>query len=242
MIEKLNKLPWNKTVWRYMDLPKFLDLITTEKLFFANCSKLTDKYEGVLPQENIDQIARNLQKNSNVSEQKAKDVALKQADIVRSFKDFTLLNCWSMSREESYALWKVYLGNSNAGVAVKTNIKKLTQSIKSDEKIYMGEVKYTNFIKGEPHVTTVITRKSPFYKYEEELRLFIPNQIIFNEENRVAKHPNGMKISVDTKELIDEIFISPFAGNWFETVLRKTLEELNPKLLDKIKRSAIRDV
>ena len=40
-------------IWRYMDVGKFLSLITTETLFFANAAAMEDPYEGFtrLPSE-----------------------------------------------------------------------------------------------------------------------------------------------------------------------------------------------
>jgi hypothetical protein len=35
-----------KTIWRYMDLPKFISLIHKKSLFFTKASKLYDPYEG----------------------------------------------------------------------------------------------------------------------------------------------------------------------------------------------------
>lgn len=247
--KRLRTPRWNKVVWRYMDLPKFLDLITTEKLFFANASQLTDKYEGILPEKNIIRIKDSLISRLGISEQEALDVAREENEIIRSHKKYTMVNCWSMHKEESYALWKIYLGNSASGIAIRTNVKALTDSIKCQEDLYLGEVQYNNYIKEEHNIYTVITRKTPYYKYEKELRLFIPRQLtptgkkneITDREIKIAKHPYGMRIPVNIDLLIHDIYISPFVGDWFESVLREVLKKVKPSLLPRIKRSLIQD-
>jgi hypothetical protein len=91
-----------------------------------------------------------------------------------------------------------------------------------------------------------MTRKSPFYKYEQELRLLIDQVKIGKDEKGekmivANKNPNGLKVPIDVNELIQEIYISPFMGDWFEEMLRMTLVKINPALVDKIKRSDIQD-
>lgn len=49
------KLPKNseeKMIWRYMDLPKFIDLIDRRALFFTKASRYPDPYEGTIPKHN----------------------------------------------------------------------------------------------------------------------------------------------------------------------------------------------
>lgn len=227
-----------------MDLPKFLDLVTSEELFFANCATFSDKYEGEIPIRNQEGIKKRFIQDFGYSDEEAHIRMLKQVEVTRRFKEYTLVNCWSGDRNESYALWKIYLGNSSSGVAIKTNAKGLENAlVNNNHDIYMGMVSYKDFITDEPNQFNVLTRKSPHYKYEEELRLFILNQFEFNEKEKpVASHPYGLKVQVDLDELISEIYISPFVGDWFEKMLRESLEKVRPSLVGKIKRSVIRDV
>ena len=246
--DKLKHPRGNKKIWRYMDLPKFLDLVTSGELYFANVSSMSDQYEGLLPQSNVREIKKILSGVASISEKESEAIANRSVENIRQFKKFTLVNCWSMHTIESFALWKIYLGVSGSGVAIRTNAKALVKSLgDSGVDIQMGEVSYKNYIKEQPDILNITTRKSPFYSYEEELRLFIINQfeLIKNEEleteMRIAKFPNGLKVPIDVNELIQEIYISPFMGDWFEEMLRKTLKEINPALVDKIKRSEIQD-
>ncbi|MBA7585008.1 hypothetical protein ES708_26977 [subsurface metagenome] len=163
----------NTIIWRYMGIDKFLHLITQNQLFFTRLSKMTDKYEGTLPE-------RNFIKRMNELIQKGIDPfpkALKEKKNLESFRNFTFLNCWTIGREESYALWKIYLGGASCGVAIKSTVSKLRKSIEretSEQDFYIGEVEYTNYIKDDlPNPIQLTVTKSLYYEYESELRVFL---------------------------------------------------------------------
>jgi hypothetical protein len=46
---------------------------------------------------------------------------------------------------------------------------------------------------------------------------------------------------VDLNELIDEIYLSPFVGKWFDKTIIEILNKVNPTLSQKIKNSEILD-
>ena len=48
-------------------------------------------------------------------------------------------------------------------------------------------------------------------------------------------------VSVDVETLIEKLYLSPFAGSWFEDTFRSLVTALNPKLADLITLSGIRD-
>ncbi len=236
----------NKKIWRYMDLPKFLDLVTSEELYFANSSTLSDKYEGELPAGNLKQLKKAYMEEQKYSEAQAQEAADMAIEVAQEVKSNTLVNCWSMNTIESFALWKIYLGSAGSGVGIRTNVKALRESlVGTDIDIEMGEVSYRNYLENI-NKNYIMTRKSPFYKYEQELRLLIDQVKIGKDEKGekmivANKNPNGLKVPIDVNELIQEIYISPFMGDWFEEMLRMTLVKINPALVDKIKRSDIQD-
>ena len=244
--EKLKHPHGNKKIWRYMDLPKFLDLVTSEELFFANSSTLSDKYEGELPLGNLKTLKRAYMRDKDYSEYQAQEAANMAIEVARDVKSNTLINCWSMNTIESFALWKIYLGSAGSGVGIRTNVKALRKSLsQTDIDIEMGEVSYRNYLENI-NKSYIMTRKSPFYKYEQELRLLIDEVEVGKDEKGEKmiienKHPVGLKVPINVNELIQEIYISPFMGDWFEEMLRKTLTQINPSLVEKIRRSDIQE-
>ena len=244
--KELTEPAWNATIWRYMGLDKLIDLILSSSLFFTNSSKLTDKYEGGVPRKNLESAEKLLGDMSATSS----DLDRALSDHIRkyqSYKDLTLVNCWSINPSESYALWKIYLGGSKSGVALKSNVKNLKEAINKgndsfDEDIYIGKVSYTDFIPKTITRQKVITTKNPFYEFENELRLFILHE---RENISSGSLPYDIKfgrsIKVDLDTLINKIYLSPFAGPWFEETFKNLIKKIKPSFLDKVIISDIQD-
>ncbi|MBU0558175.1 MAG: hypothetical protein KJ799_03640 [Bacteroidetes bacterium] len=246
--KRIDKVPHGNTViWRYLSLDKFLDLIVSKELFFTNAAKMTDKYEGLIPKRNQEYLLKQIKKEG---------YSLKYAEIesqirlhqTNSLRELTLLNCWTISQHESYALWKIYLGGAKSGVAIKTTVGKLTRAIKNgkdpfDEDIFIAKVDYADFIKDEPENRfNVITTKNKFYEYENELRLFIFHYPLSEGSLKPPYNLSiGRRLKVDIYELIDEIYLSPFTGRWFDNTMVELIKQINPDLRRKIKNSEILD-
>jgi hypothetical protein len=237
--EDLEVPPWNAIIWRYMGLDKFLDLITQHRLFFTNATHLTDRYEVSLPVSTV-QAKRKELLEEGISGPDLEKAMADFEEIYREMRESTLVNCWSLGRYESYALWKIYLGGSKAGVAIRTNINNLENSIDAiDDEIYIGKVKYTDFLREkDTSRVSLVTTKREFYEYEQELRLFILHPL--KSEGGVTP-PHGRYVSVDVDLLIPKLYLSPFVGPWFRDSFKSVLEKVSPKLAERIVESSIRD-
>jgi hypothetical protein len=82
------------------------------------------------------------------------------------------------------------------------------------------------------------------YDYERELRLFFSH--IEKTKHGVASYlpavqPPVLGVDVDLNELIDTVYLSPFAGEWFRSSFRQLIKRLAPNLTSKIKTSDVRD-
>lgn len=236
----------NSTVWRYMKEWKFEKLLDDTSLFFPNANKLTDQYEVSLPDSVIKQKRQKL-KESNLS---ARDLEEEMASFYWStnpMKDLVLINCWSISPHESYALWKIYLGGEKNGVAIKTSVSRLRRSVevgKDDypEEFFIGQVNYKKHLNhDELSRLSVITTKKPFYDFEKELRLFLLNYPL-SEGGTVPPYDMsiGRNVQVDLKELVHEIYISPFSDEWYRKKIESLVRESGLKGIV-IKESEIRD-
>ena len=237
----------NAIIWRYMSLDKFLDLLTHSRLFFSNANNLTDEFDVTLPKSTIEKKKRTLRAQGLAGRDLEEELFAFQYKH-HPMRDLTLVNCWSIGRHESYALWKVYLGGSTAGVAIRTSFSKLKKSILSahnthPEDIYCGVVKYDDFVaESELSRFRLITTKRKFYEYESELRLFVLN---FPRSEGGTKTPYDMKvgrhINIELETLVDEIYVSPFIGPWLIQSLEKIVKSSAPSLATKLRSSSIRD-
>lgn len=237
----------NTTIWRYMGLDKFIDLLIHKQLFFTNVSRMTDKYEGSIPRRTLDKKRKHLKQDYYNTQDLNNELNIYQ-NYNNGMPELTLLNCWSINRYESYALWKIYLDGSKTGVAIKTTVSKLKKALEDGkeqfpEDIYIGEVKYRDYIPGDQlNRFSILTTKNQFYKFENELRLFILNYPKSEGGHDTPYNLEiGRKYSVDINTLIDQIYLSPFAGNWFEDAFKKTIDKVSPNLANRIVLSEVQD-
>ena len=237
----------NTTVWRYMGLDKFLDLIANSRLFFTSVSNLTDRHEMSLPINIAELEAEELEDrgiSSDILNKEYRSIERRYQLIRKS----ALVNCWSLGRDESYALWKIYLGGAKAGLAIRTTVSRLREglirgeNIDNDE-VYIGKIQYKNYLPlKDLSEYRLITTKREFYKYEEELRLFIIHTHEAERENNLSNKINtGKYFSVDIEKMIDKLYLSPFVGTWFGESIRQVLEKFEPRLIDRIVTSSILD-
>lgn len=248
MIEKDDGLkvpPWNTRVWRYMSLDKFLSIVQSSQLHFTNANLLTDQYEGTTPSGTIAHLTR-VMKSQGRDQGDIEARLLYISQEAAAAKSNCWINCWSIGRFESYALWKIYLGGSTAGVAIQTNVKRLTNAINLasaplDPPVMIGRVDYTNHIRPEWAIDwKLLTAKSPFYVYENELRLFIVAN--WNAPSVLGTEPHtGVKVAVDLDTLIERLYVSPFCGAWFHESFKALLIKLKPFLSDRVVPSRVRD-
>lgn len=236
----------NSAVWRYMNTWKFRQFIENSTLFFPNANKLTDQYEVTLPdsveQKKIEELKRQGLHGRDLEEEMASF-----SWSTNPMKDLVLVNCWSTSPHESYALWKIYLGGEKNGIAIRSTVSKLRRSVEKGKDVYpeeffIGKVKYKKHLNNdELSRLSVVTTKKPFYDFEKELRLFVLNYPL-SEGGTVPPYDIyvGRSVRVDINELIHEVYISPFASEEYRHEINKLLNGNNVQGFT-IKDSEIRD-
>ncbi len=160
-----------------------------------------------------------------------------------------LFNCWSAEDDESYALWKVYLGGQRLGFAIKSTVGRLLDSIDGGgeeyaEDYFIGRVQYSEELPSDSmHRLHMLTRKMPFYRYENEIRLIILNYPR-SEGGWKTPYPLGVgrHVQVDTDKLIEIAYLSPFAPSWFLDTISLVIERIDPKIQPRIAKSRIQDL
>jgi hypothetical protein len=130
-------------------------------------------------------------------------------------RDMIYVNCWHENEFESDAMWTLYSKDITNALAIKTTYQRLYESLDRDPLIDMGRVNYINFNKAfsSNNLTQWYKRKS--FSHENEVRA-----VLINEARREL---NGAPIDVDLDILIDSIYISPYAGNWFVDIVKDVL-------------------
>lgn len=102
-------------IWRYLNLPKFVDLLQSSSLHFTRVDEMRkfDPSEGVSSTLAMKRVIQQVVENKIDSpipeltrEQFLQMSNSSQSDELLSKVHF--INCWHMSEHENYAMWKVY--------------------------------------------------------------------------------------------------------------------------------------
>jgi hypothetical protein len=221
----------NTVVWRYWDLPKFLNLISARQLWFSRADLLGDQFEGSFS-------AATIEHRKKKAEREAEELGI-EVEIIQQALDrlgsnadwlryFTFISCWTRKEHEVMGLWQSYVRGS--GVATKTTFKALTDAMRTDERMHVTEVQYIDFAKEampdfnwlSPYVYKRIQ-----YSEESELRAIIPGRIPPEGgpvDELVAQSPPGIPVPVDLDVLLQEIRVYPGAPSWFHATIAAVAE------------------
>jgi len=203
----------NEILWRYQDLPRYLDLLIRKQLFFTRIDQFEDPFEGKYNQATEDQVA--------------KEELLRLAEKHSRTRVGVTVNTWHQNPDENYAMWNIYA--KNYGVAVQTTYKKLKDSFrKTDKPVYIGKVVYYNEERDQipkENPMAPFIRKRCMYRYENEIRCCYIIQsaedgFLWEEQDSY----NGVFLDVDLHTLIERIYISPYAPKWYRDLIYRTNE------------------
>ena len=185
MYEELDGIhpPNDKDIlWRYTNFEVFVNLLDTEALYFTRADKFEDPYEGFIPQSIMDAYKQSLKR---VTPSEFVEAIMKQHEASRKY---VMCNCWHQNVVESMAMWEKY-HMRNSGVAIKTTMQKMKNSLTSEYSIYIGKMEYIyentdeeqymqNFLQSDIPLAKKLTyfpyfRKRREYEHEQEVRLIV---------------------------------------------------------------------
>ena len=221
------------TLWRYMDLAKFVDLLARRALFFPAADRLGDPLEGSYPPANRS-IREGLYGGNDVDLLTRRRHHLAQATVV---------SCWHVNRRESAAMWEIY-ARTGSGIAIRTTFGDLLDSLTSDpsrpdrREIYAGMVKYIDF---EKETIDESTHLSPFihkrlsFEYEHEVRLVVGESRDTYRGWQSARRSHGEYFDVDPRILIRRVYVAPQARDWVKDVVQAVVTKFGLEL--KVERS-----
>lgn len=189
--------PDGEIIWRYMSLDKYIDLIYRKELFLCRLDKFVDPWEGTWTKQ----------------EKKTVPPWGEDDTVLQEFKKFSFINCWHMNQYESAAMWDLY-SSKDAGIAIKTTIEKLKESLKEEsEDLHIGKVQYEDnyddveqCILGNSDLPTLapVFRKRKSFEHEKEVRLVF----------WTTDHKPFYYAKVDLRELFDYVYLSPTMEDW----------------------------
>jgi len=246
-------------IWRYMDLAKFISLLSKEALYFANPNQFDDPYEFHLPKshniereekiykpaiENMNKLKKEMIKNKpslektnefKIFEQQIDNLPTKFKNAEKEAKERFGVSCWHINDYENEALWKIYT-NQGQGIAIETTADKLEKSLTFHRKIIFDKVRYEDFgvapiEKGHSHYSGFIKRKA--FDYEKEFRAMV----LLDEKD----YKKGCFVEVKLDILIEKIHISPLMPKYFLDSVKYLCKDKLYDLEEKIIQSSLYD-
>lgn len=208
-------------IWRYIDFTKFIELLNSETLFFSRSDKFEDIFEGSLPSKaagDRNRVTAELIKQKQLLTKYTAEYMQNEAQKNR--EDFAI-NCWHLNEHESAAMWRLYL-KSNEGIAIQSTFNRLKATLhEKTHRIFLGEVNYIDYDNDTIDWANVISpfvykRKS--FSHEKELRAIIWKPLLSKSELGDFSE-SGIKIKVDLRVLIENIFVSPDSPGWLTNLI-----------------------
>ena len=192
---------------RYMDLPKFLDLLHSRELYFRRADGFSDRLEGAL----FPSLRKGM--NEYFETPQYADEFYKRSRMGNH------VSCWTIGREDNIALWQSF-GGIKTTLAVSVTLNSLLGAIsKFDRCKFICKIKYIDHLRIKNFVISehydVIQFKHKAYRYEKELRVILPYQSCEWEES-----PDFLRVPInDVNQLIKSIIVAPAATDeYFESI------------------------
>lgn len=225
----------NVKVWRYLDLAKFIWMLRFRKLYFPRVDLLSDPHEGALSPKNRETLKKFYSDSGYYSRRQLESFSARR----RRQRSEVYASCWRMGNSESEAMWRLYCGFRD-GVAIQTTYAKLRDSITYPE-VYIGLVKYVDYNANRIPYNTFLRpfmHKREAFSHEHEVRAIT----IHTKKGSAGKNqsPLGVSIKLNIARAVDQVWVSPFAPEWFHEVVVAVVKELQPDLGSKISWSNMR--
>lgn len=216
-------------IWRYMDLSKFLSLIDSKMLFFSKPRFFKDPFEGAFSERDLKSA---LGEPPTYNPDILLDYNAHREQYINKFKillEYVAISCWHMNEVESAAMWDLYL-NSHEGLAIKTSIERLSDSLRGHNNLFLGKVQYIDFLKdmASRNIFEALFYKRKSFEHEHELRV-----IVLDNDETPHFGNAGVSLTVDLDILIEEIYIHPTAPGWFVESVKGLLKkyEINKPII-----------
>ena len=225
----------SEKVWRYMSFSRFIWLLQNRQLWLSRLDLLGDVWEGALAGQQLEHvIARHPPPPLSLSAVKTETAWERSERISTHWRRTTFVSCWSASKHESHALWRIYCGPLE-GVAIQTTWGKLRKSA-SDLSLHRIDYGVPGSKRQTPTRLDLVTKKRPMFEYENEVR--IVQAIEGDAEAGVLGHP----IDWDPEKWIELISVHPEADSSFMETVTGAVADYAPALKDRVQWSAMREV
>ena len=213
---------------RYIDLPKFLDLLHSRCLYIPRADEFSDRLEGAL----FPTLRKSL------DEAHTRGDSPEGADaFYRKARTHSYVSCWTMGAKDNMALWQLY-GDARTNLVLTTTYGRLVRvALSWPESSIVHRVQYVDHRRVSTYVigryTDVLQYKNDAYSYENELRLIHPR---FGTGWR--RNAMGLRLPIPNLDaFIRSVVLAPEAEPWFIDAVKGLCEKY--KLKSPVRRSTL---
>lgn len=193
---------------RYMDLPKYLDMLRSSTVYVSRVDGFTDKLEGVL--------TPSIRVGINKAYSDGK-IDYDADEFIRRLRKNIYVNCWTLSAHNNMALWKLY-SSASIGIAITTTKEQLIRSCAdwtTDKCVKIFKVEYIDHLKNQDMIigsySDPLRFKHKAYKYETEIRVVISRAGTETDN----PNPKGIRLPINLDTLVRSVVVAPEADSWF---------------------------
>ncbi|MAM55440.1 MULTISPECIES: hypothetical protein [Actinomycetes] len=226
-----HEVPDDLVLWRYLDFPKFLDLLASRAIKLPRASKMEDPFEGVMG-SGATKAALRAAKGRGEKSYLRNAVANREQHLSFFWRERTYVSCWNAFPSENAGLWRIY--GDDKGVVVRSTWRSLRQAFTGNadvvEDVFFGPVSYREVADDSSFPLTFTDQffvKRAEFVHEHEFRLVAHD--VSRDHNYGERDTTGLPqfatLECDLDQLIEEVLISPRLGGW----VRDTVEDVSRK-------------
>jgi hypothetical protein len=212
------EVPDGTVIWRYMQLPRFHDVLKG-RLYFAAAHQFDDQFEGAITDAAAawrrQEAARLFPGDSSAQQRQLEQLSWAFGRLRR----MTKINCWHARSAENVAMWERYL-RGQPGAAVVSTAGALKQALSpfrlqphyGEEGIFVAAVRYidhTTEAMADASMLAVFLHKRAEYSDEAEIRAVLSLRTAV--EFGVPITDDGVTVTVDPSVLIQRVRAWPGA-------------------------------
>lgn len=194
------------SLWRYMDLAKFLALLENRSLYLANLKTFEDPFEGHPPRRFVEAFTTIPKGITQEEAAKRQQVAENNRRFFSISREFMCASCWHMNEIENAGMWAQYL-RSGEGIAVKTSFARLKKSLAATPPDLYGAIvqyiDYETFPSDEINVLAWGALKRQGFDHEKEFRLL------------TLTEGKSLSVAVDLAVLVQDVYVAPNLPLWY---------------------------
>ena len=240
----------DEKLWRYLDLSKYLNMLTTGGLWFSRADLLGDPFEGsttTLTKQQLITFAQSMVPDGEDAEIIRTRIIDEQDDMRNFLRTHTYINSWHINDGESEAMWRLY--SKDFGIAIVSTLNQMKNNLYGKKEFIGGRVLYINYENevipnGNFFGPYIHKRKS--FEHEREFRLicipqgqdyvdFFENPMTLVELMATAQ--DGVLVPIDLNGLISVVHVTPTSPDWYFESVREISKKLG--FTFEVKRSSL---